>query len=60
VQTTASRGGEKGDRNQPRSVALAGLERFVGDTQGSAFGSTLGYYPAPLRGSKIAVSWRGC
>jgi hypothetical protein len=40
------------------SVALSGLPWMdVDSTQGSAFGSTLGYHPAPLRGFR--VRWGG-
>ena len=38
------------------SSAPSGLETSWADTQGSAYGSTLGYHPAPLRGLKTAPS----
>jgi len=38
------------------SFALSGLESCSTVTQGSAFGSTLGYHPTPLRGLKTVLS----
>jgi hypothetical protein len=41
---------EKPDASMTVSYAPSGLAVGVLPTQGSAFGSTLGYFPTPLRG----------
>jgi len=53
---TTSRSPEGATETSSGSFALSGLPSCWTDTQGSAFGSTLGYRPAPLRGLKTA-SW---